>query len=73
MARLIANGYIPGAHIRRKLNLPAYAQVIAIAEEIPEGTLVLKATLCPCGQYFISNHPRRKKCFQCSPYRAKKG
>lgn len=30
-----------------------------------------KIDICECGQAFVSNHPRRKKCFICSPYRGK--
>ena len=69
MARLIANGYDPGPRIRRKLGLPLVANVIVIAGEVPAGSQVLSADRCACGQYFISNHPRRKRCFMCSPYK----
>jgi hypothetical protein len=69
MARLLAMGYNPGKKIRHKLNLPEMAQVVAMEGEIPDGAQVIKASLCECGQYFISNHPRRKRCFICSPFR----
>lgn len=71
MARLLALGYQPGKKMRRKLNLPDIAQVVAIAGEVPDGALVIKAERCECGQYFISNHPRRKRCFICSPYKGR--
>lgn len=38
---------------------------------VPPGAQVISATMCACGQYFISNHPRRHKCFICSPFKRK--
>lgn len=71
LARLIANGYEPGRKARKILGLPAYAEVIVISgEELPAGAQVISASFCrACGRPFISNHPRRKKCFICGPYR----
>lgn len=69
MARLLANGYNPGKKIRQILNLPDVAEVVVVFGVVPNGTQAIKADQCPCGQWFISNHPRRKKCFKCSPYR----
>jgi len=31
----------------------------------------LDVMVCGCGRHFVSNHPRRRKCFVCSPYRGK--
>lgn len=73
MARMIALGYQPGKKIRKVLDLPEIAQVIALAGSVPNGTQVIMASRCECGQYFVSNHPRRQKCFICSPYRKRKG
>jgi hypothetical protein len=72
MARLIANGYEPGRKIRKRLDLQPTAMVVVVGNgaDIPDGTQVIRATQCECGQWFISNHPRRRKCFICSPYRA---
>ena len=73
MARLIANGYNPGKKIRKKLGLQEIATVVVIEGEAPNGTLAHSAQRCHCGQWYISNHPRRHKCFICSPYKGKKG
>ena len=68
-ARLIAGGYEPGKKIRKRLGLPPAASVVVVYGEVPDGAQVLQAQRCQCGQFFISNHPRRMKCFICSPYR----
>lgn len=73
MARLIANGYDPGKKIRQKLDLPQSAAVIVINGKVSDGAQALGEAVCGCGRTFISNHPRRSKCFVCSPYRGKKG
>ncbi len=74
MARLIATGYDPGKKIRQKLDLPQSATVIVIlGNRVPDGTQVVNASQCSCGQWFVPNHPRRLKCFMCSPYRGRKG
>jgi hypothetical protein len=72
MARLIAMGYEPGRKIRERLGLQPAATVVVVYGEVPDGAQVLQAQQCPCGQFFISNHPRRTKCFVCSPYRRRK-
>lgn len=70
MARMIANGYEPGNRVRRALKIAPIASVVVIGDgEVPEGAQVISALLCDCGQWFISNHPRRKRCFICSPYK----
>ncbi|MDI6770108.1 MAG: hypothetical protein QMD04_10605 [Anaerolineales bacterium] len=70
MARLIAHGYSPGRRVRSQLGLPQLSTVIKITGgEVPNGSQVIGASCCACGQWFISNHPRRRKCFICSPYR----
>jgi hypothetical protein len=53
------------------LGLSVVAIVIPINGIIPEGSLSLSAEQCACGQWYISNHPRRGKCFICSPARRK--
>jgi hypothetical protein len=72
MARLIANGYEPGNKIRKKLNLSLIAEVETLDENFPDGSQVLGALQCGCGQWFVSNHPKRKKCFFCTPFRPRK-
>ncbi|HMN11816.1 MAG TPA: hypothetical protein PKD55_05770 [Bellilinea sp.] len=71
-ARLIAKGYEPGKKIRERLGLPPAASVVVVYGVVPDGAQVLQAERCQCGQYFIPNHPRRRKCFMCSPYRKRK-
>jgi ribosomal protein S27AE len=67
----IAHGWEPrGFVLRQRLGLPNAASVVPIAGVVPENSQALMAQQCPrCGRYFISNHPRRIKCFLCSPYR----
>ena len=73
MARLIVvKNYDPGPRIRFRLGLPIKANVIVLEGIVPEGTQVISAQQCPCGDWFISNHPRRIKCFICSPYKKRK-
>jgi hypothetical protein len=56
-----------------KLGLkPSTARVRSINGTIPDGSQALGALVCSCGQPFISNHPRRRKCFICSKYRGKR-
>ena len=62
-----------GYYLRHRLGLPNAVSVVPIAGIIPENSQALCAQQCLCGRYFISNHPRRMKCFICSPFRGKKG
>lgn len=59
--------------IRKKLGLSPLriGQVVFVgAGNIPDGCQVLdKYSVCACGQNYISNHPRRSKCFTCSEKR----
>lgn len=71
MARMIANGYHPGKRIRLRLGLPPETTIVVISGEVPPGSQSIAARRCQCGHWFIANHPRRKKCFICSPYRGK--
>jgi len=57
--------------IREKFGLPEESAVVSVNGRVPGGSITLGAHQCECGQYFISNHPRRQKCFICSPYRGK--
>lgn len=71
----IAHGdYIPRSpKLCRKLGLPVLsARVRPIDGAIPDGTQALGARSCVrCGASFISNHPRRKRCYACSRPRQK--
>ena len=72
MARLIATGYKPGKKIRKVLGLPDFASVVIVGVgDVPPGTQVIKADKCACGMWYVSNSPRRKRCFICSPCKRK--
>ena len=64
-------GYLPNRY-RQRLGLPVVASVAPVMEPIPNGAQALFAVRCECGRWYISNHPRRKRCYLCSPYRAAK-
>lgn len=71
--RRIHLGEEPGNRIRAKLGLPAVSTVVIIGGGVvPAGAQVIYANECECGQWYISNHPRRKRCFMCRPYKARK-
>ena len=66
----LAQGREPGPKVRELLGLPPVTVVVVIGGgQIPEGAQVYSAEMCECGQVFVSNHPRRRKCFVCSPVR----
>lgn len=72
MARMIANGYQPGKRVRKHLGLPPAVSVVVVMGEVPAGSQAISAQQCECGQWFVSNHPRRRRCFLCSPYRGRR-
>ncbi len=60
-------------HNREVLGLPAYQFVVVVTGGvIPPGAQVVSAEVCECGQWYIPNHPARKHCFICSPYKRRK-
>lgn len=68
-----AKGAEPKRKHRAQLGLPPSGDVIYLYGYMPTGeALSIGAILCECGQLFISNHPCRKRCFICSPWRGKK-
>ena len=68
--RRISLGIEPGPKVRKQLGLPPAGEVYyVLGGEVPEGTLAIRAERCDCGQWYISNHPRRKRCFMCRPYK----
>lgn len=72
LARWFANGGMPGPKTRRALGLSPWAVAVVYVvtgEEVPPGAQVYSYSVCACGQPYISNHPARKRCFICSPYR----
>ena len=57
---------------RSRFGLPPVSTVVVMTgEPIPEGTQVITALRCSCGQWFVSNAPARRRCFLCSPWRGK--
>jgi hypothetical protein len=68
------DGYLPPLRICLILDIEIpQAKVVPMnGRQIPDGSQALMALRCDCGQYFISNHPRRRKCYKCSPYRGKR-
>jgi len=73
ISRMAAGKYEPKRYeIRCVFGLHTSGTIKPIAGAIPDGTQALFAQQCECGQYYISNHPLRRKCFVCSPYRKRK-
>jgi hypothetical protein len=65
-----AHGAEPKKKHRQQLGLPPLGDVIYLYGYMPTGeALSIGAIFCECGQLFISNHPARKRCFICSPWR----
>lgn len=54
---------------RVRLGLPIEGRVQVIFGMVPDGSQVIAADQCECGQWYVSNHPARHKCFICSPFR----
>lgn len=70
----IANGYPIPKRWHEDLGLEIVANVVVMHGKVSNGAQSIGETICSrCGKAFISNHPRRSKCFTCSPYRGKKG
>ena len=69
--RIATKSYEPRRQeTRTRLGLAPIASVVLIGEgELPDGAQTIRAIQCSCGQWFIPNHPRRKHCFICRPYR----
>lgn len=63
---------VPAKH-RQRLGLPATATVEAVAGPAPPaGAQAGPWRRCiECDAVFLTNHPCRKRCFVCSPYRGK--
>lgn len=55
--------------IREILGLDEESLVLFLDGQRRPRAQAVGAVRCACGQYFISNHPRRKRCFLCGPYR----
>ena len=71
--RVLENFEPRDVHNREVLGLPAYQFVVVVTGGvIPPGAQVVSAEVCECGQWYIPNHPARKHCFICSPYKRRK-
>lgn len=69
----ISTGYPVPDKWRPRLDLPPKSKVIVVLGEVPSGSQCIGADICIlCGRPYVSNHPRRKRCFVCSPYGGKK-
>lgn len=61
--------YQPPVKVLQALGVEITATVVVVTGgEVPQGAQVINASRCECGQWYISNHPARKRCFICSPY-----
>lgn len=71
-AARIGSGWEPReAGLRRVLGLPAWrVRVEVVGGVVPEGSQVVGAVACgSCGRWYVSNHPKRRRCYACSPVR----
>ena len=67
-------GYEPKEpEIRDVLGLDQESAVTFVDGKPRPRSSALDVKRCACGRYFVSNHPRRRRCFSCSPFRGKKG
>lgn len=67
----ITKGYPIPHKWRERLGLLPEANIVVIYGKVPAGAQAIQADQCACGQWFISNHPARKRCFICSPFKRK--
>lgn len=66
-------GYEPkDPEIREILGLDTDSPVMFVDGRTRPRARALDAMQCGCGEWFVSNHPRRRKCFTCSPFRGRK-
>lgn len=74
IARALRGELPAGREKRAAFGLPVVTAVLVMGgSEIPPGAQVIAtAERCDCGQWFIPNHPARRRCFICSPYRRRK-
>lgn len=57
---------------RGRFGLAEMATITVMDGEVPAGSQSISARRCECGEWFISNHPRRRRCFMCSPWRGRR-
>ena len=71
--RVLAGHEPHDPEVRRAFGLADYHAIVIVGPGVvPPGTQVITAEQCSCGAWFIPNHPRRRRCFVCSPYRGRK-
>ena len=65
-------GYEPkDLEIRDILGLDRESAVVFVDGRTRPRAQAVGAVQCACGQWYVSNHPRRRRCFKCSPFRGK--
>ena len=73
IGRIIKGVFPKRAEKRIALGLPPRFAVILIGEgTIPDGSQTIRALQCCCGQWFVPNTAKRKKCFICTHFRTRK-
>lgn len=73
--RVVMTDYEPkDPEIRHRLGAPVLGLVQCMVDEVlPPGTQVMGSACCArCGRPFVPNHPLRKKCYICAPYRGRR-
>ena len=64
--------YEPKApEIRGILGLDQESPVVFVDGKSRPKAQAVGVQRCGCGRWFVSNHPRRRKCFVCSPFRGR--
>jgi hypothetical protein len=72
--RVANQGWLPSDAVSlQKLGIAAQVGVLFMEGAIIEGGALVgqSSRTCECGVEFIPNHPRRRRCFYCSPIRRK--
>ena len=66
--RIAKHGYIPYKW-HYQFGLPGTERITEIAGVIvvPLSQVGASSRECTCGQFFIPNHPKRRRCFTCRP------
>lgn len=64
--------YVPPLKVLMRLGIEIVVNIVVVFGEVPAGAQAVNGRYCECGQPFIPNHPARKRCFLCSPYKPHK-
>lgn len=54
---------------RAQLGYTEETTVMVVEGQLVEGSLVPGSQRCGCGRWYVANHPRRRRCYVCSPIR----